>query len=244
VKRSEEGYSMPLGSPAYGEPPYFGGTGIQPSELLLIEYECDPDAIAAETPEPLVPVDDRMVLWLGDPTLAPSNYAIYHEGALIHRVRYQDVVGGTVPYIWTESDEAMLVGRELYGFPKMICDPTRLRYDGANVSGEIARRGEWLIRAGLTLEAKASPAELPQVGPTFFFIRKFPSPEQGGKPLRQLVRIDQAFEVLECWRGRAVVELANAAQFRLRPLQPRRIVAGFFVKAKWILPHGRIVAEF
>lgn len=243
MKKEREGYSMPLGSPAYGPPPYYGGEGIQTSELLLIEFECDPQAIAEETPEPLQPVDDRALLWLGDATIAPANYGIYHEGAIIHKVRFGDTLGATVPYIWTDSDEAMLVGREIYGFPKMMCDVGRLCYQGPNVSGSVSRRGEVLLRAGLTLEARASAEELPQLGPTFFFVRKIPNPEQGGKALRHLIRVDQSFEVLECWRGRAFVEFAASAQFRIRAFQPRRMLGAFFVKARWVLPYARIVAE-
>ncbi len=244
MSKRPDGYSMPLGSPAYGPPPYYGGEGIKPSELLLTEFECEDGVLEGETPEPLEAIDNRAVLWLGDATLGPANYGVYHEGAVIFRARYGDTVGGTIPYIWTDSGEAMLVGREIYGFAKMLCDTTPLEYVGPNVNGEIVRRGQPLLRAGLTLEAKASPQTLPQVGPTFFFIKLIPSAEEGGKPLRQLIRIDQSFEVLECWSGRSFVDFAAGAQFVLKEFQPKKMLGSFFVKAKWLLPYGKIVAEF
>lgn len=241
MKISEEGYSLPLGSPAYQPPPYLGGEGSNPSELIFIEFEANEEAVRHELPEPLEYVSSRCLLWLGDPTLAPGNYGPYHEGAIIIPAKYKDKIGATVPYIWTESDEALLIGRELYGFPKMICDSERLRTNAGTISGAIHRHNRTLIDAEVTLERKANKNELPIIGPYLFLVRKFPSPDPNHRPIRQLIQLEQPFSVLEAWVGRCSLEFGNSSQFRLRDFGPRKALRGFFLKAKWILPEAKIV---
>jgi acetoacetate decarboxylase len=241
MKKSNEGYSLPLGSPAYQPPPFFGGQGSNPSELIFIEFEGNEEAIRFELPEPLEYVSSSCVLWLGDPTLAPDNYGPYHEGAIILQAKYRGQVGITIPYIWTESDEAMLIGREIYGFPKMMCDPERIRIDAGTITSSIHRHREMLVKAGLTLEKRAEVSELPKIGPYLFLIRKFPSPDPKLPPIRQLIQIEQPFEVLESWSGRGYVEFGNSSQFRLKPFGPKSVGRSFFLKAKWVLPEARII---
>ncbi len=74
-----------------------------------MEFDANEEAVRYEIPEPLEYVGTKSLLWLGDPTLAPGNYGPYHEGAIIIQSRYQEKLGATIPYIWTESDEAMLI---------------------------------------------------------------------------------------------------------------------------------------
>jgi acetoacetate decarboxylase len=241
MKIKEEGYSLPLGSPAYQSPPYFGGEGLNLSELIFIEFEANEEAIRHEIPEPLEYVSSKCLLWLGDPTLAPGNYGPYHEGAILVPVKYKDKMGATIPYIWTESDEAMLIGRELYGFPKMICTKERLSINAGTISGAIHRGDRILLSAEVTLERRADRKELPAVGPYLFLVRKFPSPDPERKPIRQLVQVKQPFTVMEAWAGRSSLEFGNSSQFRLKELGPKKVLRGFFMKAKWILPEAKIV---
>jgi len=241
MRKSEEGYSLPLGSPAYQPPPFLGGEGLKSSELIFVEFEANEEAVRYEIPEPLEYVSSTCLLWLGDATLAPGNYGPYHEGAIIVPARYNDKVGATIPYIWTDTDEAMLIGRELYGFPKMLCDSERLSVNAGTVSGLVHRRGRTLIDAEVTLERKANNDELPVVGPYLFLVRKFPSPDPKRATIRQLIQIEQPFIVLEAWIGRSTLEFGNSSQFRVKHLGPIKSLRGFFLKAKWILPEATII---
>ena len=70
----------------------------------------------------------RPIAWIFDaPQLTGS---VYHEGAILLTVRYQKTTGYYVPYLWGDNDEAMLLNREVYGWPQLSCDRDTLHKEG------------------------------------------------------------------------------------------------------------------
>lgn len=77
----------------------------------------------------------------------------------------------------------------------------------------------------------------------WFGIRKFPSPELDGEPIRQLVhtRLEDA-KIAEIWAGSASFEIGKSGYYpHMYKLAPVEHVYSAYVRLSFILPHGRIL---
>ncbi|MBI2649151.1 MAG: acetoacetate decarboxylase family protein [Thaumarchaeota archaeon] len=232
MRRSEQGYAMPLGSSPYQEPPFPAGRN---AELLLAEFEADVDGMGYEVPEPLKLVKgSKPIAWIFD---APQRTgSVYHEGAVLLTVKYRGVTGYYVPYIWGDNDELMLLNREVYGWPQLFCDHDALHKDENSVWGIIARRGETLIKLSVFLERTAKPKELP-LREDWLQVRKFPNPIRGKPSIRHLIHtVVPPGTVHELWTGRASLQLGPSPKFTLGRFGHVRASRGFYLRTSFDLP--------
>jgi acetoacetate decarboxylase len=237
VKKSEEGFTNPLGSSAYFPPPY----PFKNAETVMIEFEAPREAIEAELPEPLEFQSGTAFAVVQDAQIASG--APFHEGYIFVRAKYRDQFGFYAPYVFGCPEEAVLANREMYGWPEMIVDYPHPRHmkDGHTVTGTVQRRGELLMKASVTLERRAKLEELPNMDDNLT-LRKIPSPLKDGRPVRQVIHIRlEDSQLHDLWAGRGLLELGNSAQFKIRRLQPTRIVNAYYMVISWTLPHARSV---
>ena len=230
---------MPLGSSPYEEPPYPAGRN---AELLLVEYDADQKRMSEEVPEPLHLVrGSKVIAWIFNaPQLTGS---VYHEGAILLNVKYEEITGHYVPYIWGDLDEAMLLNRELYGWPQLMCDSDVLHKDGNLVCGEIRRRGERLLKASVFLERRANEKELPLLA-DWLQVRKIPTPMKGRPALRHLIHLVTGNTVVhELWAGRPSLELGPSAEFRVERFSPISLSRGFYLRVSHDLPFAKEVIQ-
>lgn len=245
MKEQEEGYSMPLSAPLYTPPPF---VATERSRILLSVFKADPQAVAWEVPEPLEPFGDgTMLAWVGDMSQPTHTMDIYHECLTAIKVRYQDLVGWYVNYIWVAHDMALTFEREIYGWPAGLCEDGRLAFNGSQITGDCTRYGERLFRMSLNV---TSPPPVGRDTPLedkfgaalegkFLQVRKFPHPEKDGKPIKQLLDIPTLdFKVHEIYEGNGVVEFASSGMYpHMQKLQPIESVGHWYVRASWYLDH-------
>ena len=108
---------------------------------------------------------------------------------------------------------ALTFEREIYGWPANMCDTTPLTFHGSQAIGHCHRAGECLMR--LSMNVTSPPpirradsaiedrfAEL--VDADFLQVRKIPHPEEGGKPIKQVLLIrPEDFALHEIWSAPA-----------------------------------------
>jgi len=251
MKESQEGFCMPLSAPSYPPPPYWTrpeGGGI------AIFFHADIEALEKEIPEPLTLAPDALCrVWINDLSQPPHTFGLCHEGLISIRVKYQNIIGWYMSYLWISNDEVMSCCRELYGWPAQLCDDERLRYNGSQVSGECHRNGERIMRVTWNVTSpppskrdQALENEYLQIaGGDSLQIRKFPSPEKDGTPIKQLLQIhkqDASFK--ELWKGNATLVLEESSYYpNLVKLKPRKIVASYFLRSEFVLPYAKIIWE-
>jgi acetoacetate decarboxylase len=251
MKKEEEGFSMPLSAPAYAPPPYWARPE---GKLLFVFFRANKEALEHEIPEPLTLAPNAMCLaWLGDLSQPPHTFEFYHEVLTAIQVQYKNMIGWCINYIWTSNDQAMLFARELYGWPAQLCDDERLKYYGSQILGECNRAGVRLMRIVFSVnspppskrEASLEKDFLNLLEGDFLQIRKIPSPEKGGKPLRQLIHIPVVdFRCHEFWKGEGTVELGKSGYYpNLHRMNPTEIVAAYFARAEWIVPYSKILLD-
>lgn len=234
------GKLMPLWSPPFDGPPF----PMLSAEMLLVEFEADADEIARITPEPLEPAEHNRLTAFVARCSQLSHSLSYHEVAIVQPVRYQDRTGVTVPYIWTSTDTAMLAGRELYGMPKMLCDPGELHKHANEVTGALHRDGTLMLELSMVIDEPAKPESLP-FGEHFTFVRHVPSPDPSVADFKQLLWITlEDFQMESCWSGRGHVAFHHPLSSGLTRLRPGAVTGAWYGRFSWHLPWAKVLREW
>src|SRR5262249_55906269 len=122
MKESEvkaRAFAMPLTSPAYPPGPY----RFVNREFMVITYRTDPDKLRAVVPEPLE-VDEPLVKYEFIRMPDSTGFGDYTETGQVIPVRFRGRKGGYSHCMFLDDEPPIAGGRELWGFPKKLANPT------------------------------------------------------------------------------------------------------------------------
>jgi len=112
-------FAMPLTSPAYPPGPY----RFVDREFMIITYRTDPDKLRPVVPEPLE-VDEPLVKYEFIRMPDSTGFGDYTETGQVIPVRFRGRKGGYSHCMFLNDEPPIAGGRELWGFPKKLADPT------------------------------------------------------------------------------------------------------------------------
>src|SRR5215510_4523332 len=112
-------FAMPLTSPAFPPGPY----RFCQREYLIIAYRTDPDKLRALVPEPLE-VDEPVVKYEFIRMPDSTGFGDYTETGQVIPVSFRGRKGGYSHCMFLNDDPPIAGGRELWGFPKKLAQPT------------------------------------------------------------------------------------------------------------------------
>ena len=117
----KQAFAMPLTSPAFPKGPY----RFNEREYLVITYRTDPDKLRALVPEPLQidpqnPIVKYEFMKMPDST----GFGDYTESGQVIPVSFQGKKGGYSHCMFLNDDPPIAGGRELWGFPKKLANPS------------------------------------------------------------------------------------------------------------------------
>jgi acetoacetate decarboxylase len=113
-------FAMPLTSPAFPPGPY----RFVDREFLVITYRTDPEKLRAVVPEPLEVVEPLVkyeFIRMPDST----GFGDYTETGQVIPVSFQGRKGGYTHCMFLNDEPPIAGGRELWGFPKKLANPTQ-----------------------------------------------------------------------------------------------------------------------
>jgi acetoacetate decarboxylase len=112
-------FAMPLTSPAYPPGPY----RFVDREFMIITYRTDLDKLRAVVPEPLE-VDEPLVKYEFIRMPDSTGFGDYTETGQVIPVRFRGRKGGYSHCMFLNDEPSIAGGRELWGFPKKLANPT------------------------------------------------------------------------------------------------------------------------
>ena len=117
----ERAFAMPLTSPAYPPGPY----RFVNREYLIITYRTDPAKLRAVVPEPLE-LDQREALVKYEFIRMPDSngFGDYTESGQVIPVSFRGRKGSYTHCMFLNDEGPIAGGRELWGFPKKLAQPT------------------------------------------------------------------------------------------------------------------------
>lgn len=212
-------------------------------EGVIVELEVPREQIEWMTPKPLTPAaHNRIYAIIVDACQTPHSL-FYHEALIANAVEFQGIKGLHIPYIWTSTDTAMLVGRELFGMPKLMCDHGRLQIDGNEVIGDLKRSGRTMMETAVVVDRKATLAELPDFS-SWIMVRHIPTPDPAYKARRQVIHAGLTdFKMFSAFVGRGWARMGYPSTSGLHRISTDKPVQGFYGKFGWELGPGKILEE-
>ena len=238
MKKETEGFSSPLSSPPYNPPPY----PVEDAKLVIVRYKADAGAIAKLVPQPLEPVGDGIVTaFIGD-IWQINGAGEYHEGGVSVGVRYKGITGSYMPFLLTSTDDALLVGREVFGMPKLMCDAGRIWIEGNARRASLVRRGDEILNLGVNLERRVEGEKLLPVHR--FFLKKIASPDPEWPSLRQVIYQKLTDHKAKCaYMGRGWVKTGGNTALDLTAISSMGVLEAAYVEASWDVPASKVLLE-
>ena len=234
-----EGNVIPTWSPPFAPGPYF----MEKYESSIIELDVPKAEIEYMTAAPLKPVKNSRVFVVIVDGAQPPHSLHYHEAVICHEVEFDGKRGLHIPYIWVSTDTALLVGREIYGMPKLMCDDDRLEINGNEVTGRLARNGKLMMEAAVTIDQKAAAEELPPFH-SWMLVRHVPSPDPEFPARRQVIHaVTSDFKLDFAWKGRGWAKMLYPGTSGIDRIPTDKVVNAWYANFTFVLSVGKVLED-
>ncbi len=239
VKRA---FAMPLTSPAYSPGPY----RFVDREYLIITYRTDPAKLRTVVPEPLEFDEHEALVKYEFIRMPDSNsFGDYTESGQVIPVSFRGRRGGYTHCMFLNDEGPIAGGRELWGFPKKLAQPT-LRTEIDTVIGTLDY-GPLRVATG-TMGYKHREADLAQVKAALeepnFLLKIIPHVD-GSLRICELVEYHLEEIVLKgAWTGPAALSLTPHALAPVAELPVLEIVSAIHIRADLTLGLGRVIHDY
>jgi acetoacetate decarboxylase len=238
----ERAFAMPLTNPAYPPGPY----RFVDREYLTITYRTDPAKLRAVVPEPLEynehePLVKYEFIRMPDST----GFGDYTETGQVIPVSFRGRKGGYSHCMFLNDEGPIAGGRELWGFPKKLANPT-LRTEIDTLIGSLDYGP--LRVATATMGYKHRQADLAHVKASLeapnFLLKIIPHVD--GRPrICELVEYCLEDIVLKgAWTGPAALSLTPHALAPVAELPVLEVVSAIHVRADLTLGLGKVVHDY
>jgi acetoacetate decarboxylase len=239
VKRA---FAMPLTSPAYPPGPY----RFVNREYLIITYRTDPAKLRALVPEPFE-LDQREALVKYEFIRMPDSngFGDYTESGQVIPVSFRGRKGSYTHCMFLDDEGPIAGGRELWGFPKKLAQPT-LRTEVDTLVGTLDY-GPLRVATG-TMGYKHREADLSHVKASLeapnFLLKIIPHVD-GTPRICELVeyRLEDV-AIKGAWTGPAALQLSPHALAPVAELPVLEVVSGIHILANLTLGLGNVVHDY
>jgi acetoacetate decarboxylase len=235
-------FAMPLTSPAYPPGPY----RFVNREYLIITYRTDAAKLRAVVPEPLE-FDEREPLVKYEFIRMPdsSGFGDYTESGQVIPVSFRGRRGSYTHCMFLDDEGPIAGGRELWGFPKKLAQPT-LRTEIDTLVGTLDY-GPLRVATG-TMGYKHREADLAQVGVSLaapnFLLKIIPHVDA---PPRICELVEYHLEdvaIKGAWTGPAALHLSPHTLAPVADLPVIEIVSAIHILADLTLGLGRVAYDY
>jgi acetoacetate decarboxylase len=237
--------SMPLAGPSYPRGPY----RFIDRQYMVISYETDAEAIRAQLPEPLEPLDRPLVHyeWIHMPD--SSGFGSYTESGLVIPCRLNGERVGFVSQMYLDDDPPIVAGREIWGFPKKYAHP-KLEVTKDTLTGTLLYAGQLVAMGTMGYKHEGALAQQDAAAATALLagtqVNLKIVPGVDGEPaICQLVAYNLAdIRVKGFWTGPGRLHLVPHVNAPVADLPVRRVLGAQHLIADLTLPYGRVVLDY
>lgn len=233
-------FAMPLTNPSYPPGPY----RFVDREFLVITYRTDPEALRAVVPEPLE-VEEPLVKYEFIRMPDSTGFGDYTESGQVIPVAFEGQQGGYVHAMYLNDDSPIAGGREIWGFPKKLAEPS-LRVETDTLLGTLDY-GPVRVATG-TMGYKHTTLDAEQVKTSLespsFLLKIVPHVDCGPR-ICELVRYYlEDLTVKGAWAGPAALELHHHALAPVAELPVLEVLSGVHIVTDLTLGLGEVVHDY
>lgn len=236
----ERAFAMPLTSPAYPPGPY----RFIDREFLIVTYRTDPEKLRAVVPEPLA-FDAPLVRYEFIRMPNSTGFGDYTESGQVIPVTFQGRKGGYTHCMFLNDEPPIAGGRELWGFPKKLANPS-LKTEIDMLVGTLDYGPVRVATA--TMGYKHRQADIAAVKAALAapnFLLKI-IPHVDGKPrICELVEFYlEDVQVKGAWTGPASLSLSPHALAPMAELPVLEVVSALHILSDLTLGLGKVVHDY
>ena len=238
VKKSA--FAMPLTNPSYPPGPY----RFVDREYFIITYRTDPAALAAVVPEPLK-VPEPLVKYEFIRMPDSTGFGNYTESGQVIPVTFEGKPGGFVHSMFLDDDAPIAGGREIWGFPKKLAQPSLTA--AKDVLLGTLDYGTVRVATGTmgfkhrTLDAAKVKVAMQEPG---FLLKIIPHVDCSPR-ICELVRYHlEDITVKGAWAGPAALELFEHALAPVARLPVLEVISATHILADLTLGLGQVVHDY
>jgi acetoacetate decarboxylase len=236
----ETAFAMPLTSPAFPPGPY----RFVNREYMIITYRTDPTKLRALVPEPLE-IDGDVVKYEFIRMPDSTGFGDYTESGQVIPVSFEGRKGGYTHCMFLNDEPPIAGGRELWGFPKKLADPSlcaeidalvgKLDYHGIRVAtGTMGFKHK-------TLDAAAIHAAL--LAPNFL-LKIIPHVDGTARICELVEYYLEDITVKGAWSGPGALSLTPHALAPVAELPVLEVISAVHILADLTLGLGRVVHDY
>jgi acetoacetate decarboxylase len=235
-----EGTHLSCTAPHYPMPPMT----YKNNRMLFITFKTSPDLLRALVPEPLAVNPAGLVtIYVGALNVADPVHFSYHEAGIMIPASYMGKEGNYMPVLYLDQALPIMVGREIWGFPKFQAE-LGLEVEGGMVRAHVIMNGVSLIDATLHMsEPIPHKASTPL---TIFLLKSIPSvtgsPPYDVNQLTTAVLRDSVNS--EVRPGMATLHLRSTPSDPLNMIPVLEIVSGVYVIGGFVLDYGEVIYDY
>jgi acetoacetate decarboxylase len=189
------------------------------------------------------PFDAIFIAEYPDSTIGP-----YNENLILLYTKYGKMQGLYVMNIYVDDDAALTAGREIWGYPKKLCNIKLSPIKNNKITGTLVRKGKTILHVEAELTEKA-----PGVDPSYFLkafplinLKLIPDVADNSRPaLSQLTETHIAWHNIRVAKGLKVKSITS--EYSPYDVCSEVInvsdtsIGGFYVECDQTLPNGRVL---
>ena len=236
----ERAFSMPLTSPAYPPGPY----RFCQREYLIITYRTDREKLRALVPEPLE-VNESIVKYEFIRMPNSTGFGDYTESGQVIPVSFRGKQGGYTHCMFLNDDPPIAGGRELWGFPKKLAQPT-LRAEIDTLVGTLDYGPVRIATGSMGYKHKAADpaAVLASLAAPNFLLKIIPHVD-GSPRICELVEYHlQDIELKGAWTGPGALDLHAHALAPVAELPVLEVISATHIVADLTLGLGKVIYDY
>jgi acetoacetate decarboxylase len=233
-------FAMPLTSPAYPPGPY----RFVDREFLIITYRTDPAVLRRVVPEPLE-VGEPLVKFEFIRMPDSTGFGDYTESGQVIPVSFQGRKGGYSHCMFLNDHPPIAGGRELWGFPKKLAEPS-LKAEIDELVGTLDYGPVRIATATMGYKHKqADPAAVKAALAAPNFLLKIIPHVDGTPRICELVEYYlEDIDLKGAWTGPAALSLTPHALAPVAELPVLEVVSAVHILSDITLGLGKVVHDY
>jgi acetoacetate decarboxylase len=212
--------------------------------MVLITVRTSPDVLRALVPDLLaVNADSHLSIYVSKLNITHPRPGTYGEAGVLIPASFRGTHGSYMPVLYLDQVRPIIIGREVWGFPKFPADVHLAVGDGA-VHASVVVETTALIDATLRLDKPIEPTRgLPS---PVFLLKAIPSVTGGSaydvKQLTTAVLRNSVFD--QVWPGQATLQLQSTPADPLGEIPILAIVDAVYTIGGFALDYGEVLFDY
>ncbi len=236
----ERAFAMPLTNPAYPPGPY----RFIDREYLIITYRTDPEKLRAVVPEPLE-IEEPVVKYEFIRMPDSTGFGDYTETGQVIPVSFRGRKGGYTHCMFLNDHPPIAGGRELWGFPKKLGNPT-LRKEIDTLVGTLDYGPIRVVTGSMGYKHRQADAAAikSSLSAPNFLLKIIPHVD-GSPRICELVEYYlEDVELKGAWTGPGALSLTAHALAPVAELPVLEVVSAVHILADLTLGLGKVVHDY